>query len=82
MMNDRIKELRVEAVNYTNELKPLGLTMWELTCNQKFAELIVQDIITATLFKARWHQEMKDDTTVVALCELVDDIREEYGVEE
>jgi hypothetical protein len=42
-MNERIKELRVEAVNYTNELKPLGLTMWDLTCNQKFAELLVKE---------------------------------------
>ena len=52
-------------------------------CIEKFAELIVQDIINTALVKARWYQEVeKDDNTVMALCDLVKDIREEYGVEE
>ena len=55
-MNERIKEIRVKAVNYTNELKPLGLTMWELTCNQKFAELLLRDVME-TQKMGEWDRE-------------------------
>lgn len=76
-MNERIQELADEA----------GLGMltnpddtWAKDL-EKFAELIVQDIINTALIQARWYQEVeKDDNTVTALCDLVKDIREEYGV--
>lgn len=48
---------------------------------QKFAELIVKDIIDTALFKARWYQAENDVNAVTALCKLIGDIREDFGVE-
>jgi hypothetical protein len=73
-VNPRFKELRVEAVAHTNSLKPLGLTAWELTCNQKFAELIVNECARVLL---AWKTEpFPFDEDVAA-----DLIREHFGVE-
>lgn len=78
MMNERIQELAEEATHQGSTTHSLDIPQWYL---EKFAELIIQDIITTTLFKARWHQEVeRDDNTVKALCDLIKDIREEYGV--
>jgi len=74
-MNERIQELAEEANKDLDGNVPFGFA-------EKFAELIVQDIINTALFKARWYQEVeKDDNTVMALCDMVKDIREEYGVQ-
>ena len=92
-MNERIKELaeqaRVQAEDsykkqneqFTSHWdNPIGYTVSQFF-EQKFAELIVQDINNTILHTARWHQEVeKDDNTVMALCDLVKYIREEYGV--
>lgn len=45
-MNERIKELMVEATNYTNELKPLGMALWTVIRDEKFAELMVKECLT------------------------------------
>jgi hypothetical protein len=42
-MNERIKEFRFLAVEYTNEKKPLGITKWNEIRDMKFAELIVRE---------------------------------------
>jgi hypothetical protein len=79
-MNERIKELERQAGNtlVDDPFGGVGVTF----NTEKFAKLIVQDIINTALSKARWYQEVeKDDNTVMALCDLVKDIREEYGVE-
>jgi hypothetical protein len=75
-MNERFKEL-AEQANFTEQdIEDMSPGF------KKFAELIVQDINNTILHTARWHQEVeKDDNTVMALCALVKDIREEYGVE-
>jgi hypothetical protein len=76
-MNERIEELALQAG--TTGVRQVWFTRPEL---ERFAELIVQDINNTILHTARWHQEVdKDDNTVMALCDLVKDIREEYGVE-
>ncbi len=83
-MNERIKELALQAGFYVADGKIYIPTTSEeiTTCQKKFVELIVQDIINTALFKARWYQQVeKNDNTVMALCDLVKDIREEYGVE-
>lgn len=89
-MNERIKELKKQAWEYAmavhdgHIVPPLDKEVWPMdkVFDEKFAELIVQDIINTALSKARWYQEVeKDDNTVMALCDLVKDIREEYGVE-
>lgn len=81
-MNDKIKEFWVEST-FTVWPSPNKFTAGEYDWHlEKFAELIVQDIIDTVLIKARWHQEVdQDENTVGALCKLVDIIREEYGVE-
>ena len=79
-MNERIQELTEQAgyvplpgFDFANSLEEVFI--------KKFAELIIQDIINTVLIQARWYQEVeKDDNTVTALCDLVKDIREEYGV--
>ena len=82
-MNERIKELSAEAWKYAKETVGYNESGYHDAFEQKFAELIVQDINNTILHTARWHQEVeKDDNTVMALCDLVKDIREEYGVEE
>ena len=85
-MNERIRELAEEAGLkveswMTNPPKPFQI-LGSMEEFEKFAELIVQDINNTILHTARWHQEVeKDATTVTALCDLVKDIREEYGVD-
>ena len=48
MMNTRFKELKFEAVEHTNNLKPLGVTKWHEICEAKFIELVVQECINFT----------------------------------
>jgi hypothetical protein len=74
-MNERIKELAEQA-----GMGPMGIA-FSSEIMTKFAELIVQDIINTLLYKARWYQVLKDDNAVMALCDLVEFFREEYGVE-
>lgn len=79
-MNKRIQELAEQCGFMYHET--VGLVAGPNASGVKFAELIIQDIINNALIQARWYQEVeKDDNTVVALCDLVKDIREEYGVE-
>jgi hypothetical protein len=84
-MNERIEELARQATIRGEEYLPGNdghPTPTFYFDKEKFAELIVQDINNTILHTARWHQEVdKDDNTVMALCDLVKDIREEYGVE-
>jgi hypothetical protein len=72
-MNERIKELWEQAVHDGG----INTSVIDV-----FAELIVQDIINTLLYKARWYQVLKDDNAVMALCNLVEYFREEYGVKE
>jgi hypothetical protein len=76
-MNERIRELAIEAGIYTNESKLL----------HKFAELIVKEFIN----KIETHQipvgnsaagEMACEWTYAALKEIRDEIKEHFGVEE
>ncbi len=84
-MNERIFELAKQADLIQWDTLPSGARTPDhesVVKAKKFAELIVQDINNTILHTARWHQEVdKDDNTVMALCDLVKDIREEYGVE-
>jgi hypothetical protein len=83
-MNEKFKELRKKAEDSVRQEHgyPTNALLPEEWVDSKFAELIVQDINNTILHTARWHQEVdKDDNTVMALCDLVKDIREEYGVE-
>jgi hypothetical protein len=80
-MNERIRELALQAGAKFSTIGGIFIDKRNLDLD-KFAELIVQDINNTILHTARWHQEVdKDDNTVMALCDLVKDIREEYGVE-
>jgi hypothetical protein len=81
-MNERIRQLAEQASHQSPDGYAVTIP-YSKDFAKKFAELIVQDINNTILHTARWHQEVdKDDNTVMALCDLVKDIREEYGVEE
>ena len=80
-MNEQIEKLSDEAYLYAKERNSIHSPNLLRMYTEKFAELLLQDVITTALNASRWHQEMKEDDAVVALCDLVDNIREEYGVE-
>jgi hypothetical protein len=44
-MNERIKELSLQAANYANTYDDAGADIWFEMYNHKFAELIVQECI-------------------------------------
>lgn len=84
-MNEQIQELYTEALKYADSVVPpenrYNDVYYAIVCG-KHGELILKECINTILFSARWYQEVeKDDNTVIALCDLVKDIREEYGVE-
>ena len=81
-MNEHIKELIRQSggLSYgddNQELTPMlvgeGL--------EKFAEAIIKDIIDTALFQARSYQVKRQDYESVAICGLIDVIREDYGVD-
>jgi hypothetical protein len=75
-MNMQIEELIAQTTRHYNP------TFEQDKWREKFAELIVKDIIDTILINARWYQEEdKDANATIALCALAKDIREEYGVE-
>jgi hypothetical protein len=83
-MNERIKEFRFKAAEYTNEQKPLGITKWNEIRDEKFAELIVREC----------HETIKKDMELAQIQLLPLDfgmyangrlrriIKEHFGVEE
>ena len=88
-MNERIKELALEAGDYVNEVytAPVrsktpgkiwedGHIDWHTQFNEKFAELIVKECLTKIENEAAQYAEP------VWAFELVNDIKEHFGVEE
>ena len=74
-MNEKIEELISTCIDQK----------WTVTGpmfeREKFAELIVKDVIDLILTKSRIEQVNKNDKVVILYCDLVNDIREEYGVD-
>ena len=74
-MNERIKEFRFKAGEYTNEQKPLGLMKWNEIRDAKFAELIVMECI----FLFDGSKETKT-TGLISHNQVVSQIKEHFGV--
>ena len=84
-MNERIKEFRFLAAEYTNEKKPLGLTKWNEVRDMKFAELIVREcthIIANQAWESRTAGANGDWTEYNTLSRVAGQIKEHFGVEE
>ena len=84
-MNERIKELALEAGKYADETQPRGSYtrdgMWLYAYNEKFAELIVAECMKicqnhpSIIFKNEW------DADVVS-TDIVSRLESHFGVEE
>ncbi len=86
-MNERIKELALQAVEETHSLMIMEYKNFESKLYEKFAELIVAECIN----KIETYRipvgnsssgELACEWTYAALKEIRDEIKEHFGVEE
>ena len=77
-MNERIQELAEQAKQYANSMYPSGLDIpkWGPAYHEKFAQLIVKECLGKIENEAAQYAEP------VWAFELVNDIKEHFGVEE
>ena len=77
-MNERIRELLVEAGVINNNFNPLAYEQWYLDSLEKFAELIVRECIWAL-----WTEECRtSDLASEEYTRGSNKIKEHFGVEE
>jgi len=67
-MNERIKELRKQAIEFANATERDTDYRWDVACDTKFAELIVKECANV----AADHDAL----------DIYEEIREHFGVEE
>jgi hypothetical protein len=81
-MNEKIKELIEQTeINFDKDINEVEVCVMLPSDLERFAELIVKDVIDLILTKSRIEQVNKNDKVVILYCDLVNDIREEYGVD-
>ena len=78
-MNERIKEFRFKAAEYANEQKPLGITKWNEMRDEKFAELIVDQMLAITDAHTEVFQTDRDKALIEHIKQSV---KTHFGVEE
>ncbi len=85
-MNERLKELALEAGKYADETQPRGSYtrdgMWLYAYNEKFSQLMVKECLGACSKQAAdWEGEYADaHNDGVGSC--ISGIKEHFGVEE
>ena len=75
-MNERIKELAEQAEKYADD-NFKGENFWTQAYESKFAELIVQECIDIAQDRANFPGYPPNDVN-----DIIDEIREHFGVEE
>jgi hypothetical protein len=86
-MNERIKELALEAGKYADETQPRGSYtrdgMWLYAYNEKFAELIVQECAKTVNDTEYPYEDPAHKETWDACCVWsAEKLKEHFGVEE
>jgi hypothetical protein len=77
MMNERIRELLVEAGVINNNFNPLAYEQWYLDSLEKFAELIVREMLEIT----DAHTEVFQTDRARALIEHIkQSVKQHFGV--
>ncbi len=86
-MNERIKELALEAGKYADETQPRGSYtrdgMWLYAYNEKFAQLIVRECAQVIQDKndIENYLDSWDQGFVAGLATAIDAIEQHFGVE-
>ena len=86
-MNERIKELALEAGKYADETQPRGSYtrdgMWLYAFNEKFAQLIVQECVRVIQAQNDDENDLDswDRGFVAGLATAIDAIEQHFGVE-
>ena len=75
-MNERIRELLVEAGVINNNFNPLAYEQWYLDSLEKFAELIVKECVR------HFTEDYQRDFDTLWREDLSKSIKEHFGVEE
>lgn len=80
-MNERIKELAVQAQQYAEYITPQGCE-WFDTFKEKFAELIVRECAKC-MTTPQIQAKLPDDVVMKTVLDvLVSDMKQHFGVEE
>lgn len=80
-MNERIKELALQAENYAAEQNDKFGVSYKKTYNQKFAELIVRECANAA-YQSLYEDRIFDDNPHIIRTRVMDDIKKHFGIEE
>ena len=78
-MNERIRELALQAGNHADTYDDANGPIWFQMYNEKFAELIVREMCSV-LDKAQW--DKGEDWICADGTRIIPQIKEHFGVEE
>jgi hypothetical protein len=76
MMNERIKELAVQATSYADTLDVADQRIYQEIRDREFAELIVRECLDIAQDRANFPGFPPNDVN-----DIIDEIREHFGVE-